>query len=84
MPYYGWKRPAFKRIVLSPADKKVFNRIVGPHSLLPAGHPVSLILAQAGMGAQMPLFLAYKNLKPFISKELTEVLSTPHEYLPKK
>ena len=34
-------------------------------------------------GAQIPLFLAYKNLKPFINKELTEVLSTPLEYLPK-
>lgn len=32
-------------------------------------------------GAQIPLFLAYKNLKPFISDELIGVLS-PIEYLP--
>jgi hypothetical protein len=35
-------------------------------------------------GAQTPLFLAYKNLKPFISNELSEVLKTPIEYLPCK
>lgn len=35
-------------------------------------------------GAQMPLFLAYKNLKPFVNKELSEVLNAPHEYLPKR
>ena len=35
-------------------------------------------------GAQIPLFLAYKNLKPFISNELSEVLSSPIEHLPKK
>lgn len=34
-------------------------------------------------GAQTPLFLAYKNLKPFINKDLSEVLSSPIEYLPK-
>jgi hypothetical protein len=34
--------------------------------------------------AQTPLFLAYKNLKPFISDELSEVLRTPIEYLPCK
>ncbi len=35
-------------------------------------------------GAQTPLFLAYKNLKPFVSDELSEVLKTPIEYLPCK
>lgn len=33
-------------------------------------------------GAQIPLFLAYKNLKPFVGKDLIEVLSSI-EYLPK-
>jgi len=35
-------------------------------------------------GAQTPLFLAYKNLKPFVSDELSDVLKTQYEYLPKK
>jgi hypothetical protein len=33
-------------------------------------------------GAQTPLFLAYKNLKPFINNELLYVLGSPVEYLP--
>ena len=35
-------------------------------------------------GAQTPLFLAYKNLKPFINSELSSVLGNPVEYLPTK
>ena len=34
--------------------------------------------------AQMPLFLAYKNLKPFIDKDLSDVLLNPIEYFPPK
>jgi hypothetical protein len=35
-------------------------------------------------GAQIPLFLAYKNLKPFINNELIDVLNASLEYLPIK
>jgi hypothetical protein len=35
-------------------------------------------------GAQVPLFLAYKNLKPFIDDDLFDVLNTPVEHLPQK
>lgn len=33
-------------------------------------------------GAQLPLFVANKNIKPFVSKELSDVLTNPIWYIP--
>jgi hypothetical protein len=52
MPYYGWKRPQFKRDVHSPPVKRGFVQAIGKHSTLPPDHPVSKILEGAGMGVR--------------------------------
>lgn len=68
--------------VLETGDRVLSQRGVLTALGITKGGQLSAARADAAGGAVLPLFLAYKSLRPFIHSDLVEVLSNPVRYVP--